>query len=175
MKSWWKKHKYKILVIGSVLFILLMAIHNDPNGGSYSDSYFYIPSESKIFKSRAFPRQSKGEAECRRVLESLFQREFPNRRPVFMLNAITGKPLELDCCNEDMKLAVEYNGVQHYKYTKAFHKNYETFRLQQYRDEMKKRLCEQNNYTLIVVPYTVPLKEIENYLISELRRYRILR
>ncbi len=123
----------------------------------------------------SFPRQSKGEAECRRVLEKLFGRSFPNRRPVFMMNAITGKPLELDCCNEDMKLAVEYNGVQHYKYTKAFHKNYETFRLQQYRDEMKQRLCDQNNYTLIVVPYTIPVEQIESFLVGELSRLRILR
>ena len=92
-----------------------------------------------------------------------------------MMNAITGKPLELDCCNEDMKLAVEYNGAQHYKYIKAFHKNYESFRLQQYRDEMKQRLCQQNNYTLIVVPYTIKLEQIEPFLITELTRLRILR
>jgi hypothetical protein len=175
MKKWWKKHKYKILVGISLLFILIMAIYNDREGGTYSDSYYYIPSEPKHFKRPTFPHQSKGERECRRVMEQLFQRAFPSKRPLFMLNAITGKPLELDCCNEDMKLAVEYNGVQHYKYTKVFHKNYETFRLQQYRDEMKKRLCEQNNYTLIIVPYTIPIEKIEEFLITELKRLRILR
>ena len=117
MKSWWKKHKYKLLVGASVLFILFMAIHNDPSQGTYSDSYYYIPSESLFTSKKAsFPRESRGETECRRVMEKLFGRDFPNRRPVFMMNSITGKPLELDCCNEDMKLAVEYNGEQHYKY-----------------------------------------------------------
>jgi hypothetical protein len=50
------------------------------------------------------------------------------------------------------------------------HKNVESFKLQQYRDEMKAKLCEENNFNLIIVPYTIPLKSIENYLIDNLRR-----
>lgn len=168
--SYWKKHQFKIIVICSVIFILLYSFKNDPNKGTYSLEYSYNPDT----KSTKFVRESKGELECRRVLESIFMRSFPNRRPEFLKNIITGQPLEIDCCNYDLRLGVEYNGKQHYQYTKGMHKNYEAFRIQQYRDEMKKRLCEENNFALIIVPYTIPLESIENYLTEELRKLNYL-
>ena len=163
--TFWNKHKFKIIVILSITVILILAIKNDPSNGTYKLEYSYNPDTKKA----RFVKESKGEAECRRVMESIFMRPFPNRRPLFLLNAVTGKPLEIDCCNTDMQLGVEYNGRQHYQYTKGMHKNYEAFRLQQYRDEMKKRLCEQNDFTLITVSYKIPVESIENYLKEELR------
>lgn len=90
------------------------------------------------------------------------------------MNNVTGKPLEIDCCNTDMKLGVEYNGKQHYTYVPGFHKNHDAFRNQQYRDEMKQRLCEENGYELIIVPYTVKVEDIEDFLLNELRLRKII-
>lgn len=163
--KFWKKHAFKVLVCVSVIAIIILWLCNDSKEGTYSSTYFYIPDTKK---RSSYPKESKGEAECRRVVESIFRRPFPNQRPLFLLNAVTGKPLEIDCCNNDMKLGIEYNGRQHYMYTKGMHKNYEAFRIQQYRDEMKKRLCEDNGFTLIVVPYTVGFKDIESFIRTEL-------
>jgi hypothetical protein len=158
--TFWKKHQFKIIVFGSLTVLLVLYIINGKKQGTWSLSYSYVP-DTKTVK---FTRQSKGEVECRRVLEKLFMRPFPNRRPAFLMNNVTGKPLELDCYNEGLRLACEYNGKQHYQYTPGMHKNHEAFRLQQYRDEMKKKLCEENDVHLISVSYMVPVESIENYI-----------
>ena len=66
-----------------------------------------------------------------------------------------------------MKLAVEYNGIQHYKYVKFFHRNKEHFLNQKYRDEMKKNMCKNNQITLIEVPYYIQYNDIENFIKNE--------
>ena len=73
------------------------------NKGSYSSSYYYKPS-TKTKKSG-----SKGETICRQILEDHFRVPFPNQRPSYMFNNTTKKPLELDCFNENLRLAVEYS------------------------------------------------------------------
>jgi hypothetical protein len=88
--------------------------------------------------------------ECRRVLEKIFDKPFKKARPRFLRNNVTGNQfnLELDCYNEDLHLAVEYDGIAHFKYTPYFHKNKEAFYCQKYRDNMKDQLCKENKFTL---------------------------
>lgn len=112
--------------------------------------------------------ESKGEKECRRVIERYTGKPFPKSRPNFLRNDVTVHNLELDCFNDELKIGVEYNGEQHYKYIPYFHKSKDAFYNTKYRDDIKKRLCIENNVTLIVVPYTV--KNIETYLLMELRK-----
>ena len=118
------------------------------------------------------PKESKGETECRRVLQYLFKRQFSKARPDFLRNPVTGGNfnLELDCFDSDMRLAVEYNGVQHYKYIPFFHKNKEAFQNQKYRDFMKEQMCKKAGVTLISVPYTVELGQIKGHLEGALKR-----
>ncbi len=134
---------------------------------------------SKPIKSKAFngPNnstvsnrnfQSKGEIETRRVLELLFNKPFPNKRLIELTNPVTGKPLELDCYNEELKLAVEYNGKQHYENVNKFHKTPESLHNQKYRDYIKRNLCEKNGILLIEIPYTVKIENIQTYLIENL-------
>ena len=98
------------------------------------------------------------------MLENAFDRSFGKARPNFLNNPVTGGNfnLELDCYNPELKLAVEYNGVQHYKYTPHFHKNNEAFLNQKYRDELKRRMCKDNMITLIEVPYTIMVENIKD-------------
>ena len=172
MFAYWKKNKFKILVGFSVMMILYMYLfHTTGEEGKYSLEYNYIPIDPVITSPRVkrYTSESKGEIECRRVLERIFLRPFPNQRPSFLMNGITGKPLELDCYNHELGIACEYNGAQHYKYTPGMHRNHDAFRTQQYRDEMKQRLCKENNVFLITVPYTISVESIENYLVETLR------
>ena len=120
-----------------------------------------IIDESKSFLSR-------GEKECKKAIEKLTQKPFAKTRPPFLKNEITGQNLELDCFNPELKLAVEYNGVQHYKYTPRFHSTKDAFYNIKYRDRIKEELCRKHGVKLIVVPYTVKLEDIERFIYDKM-------
>ncbi len=114
---------------------------------------------------------SKGEKATKDIIEEIFDLEFVNVRPKFMSNPETGRNLELDCYNSYLKLALEYNGKQHYEYTEKFHKcNIQNFYNQQQRDELKSYLCKKNGIDLIVVPYYEDDKE--SYILMELLKLK---
>ena len=123
-------------------------------------------------QKRGPPKDSKGELECRRVLQKIFRKPFDKARPDFLRNPVTGGNfnLELDCYNPELKLACEYSGQQHYKYLPFFHRNKDAFLNQKYRDELKLRMCKDNGITLIEVPYVVKIENIEGFLKKELRK-----
>jgi len=160
-----------VCIVGILIYGLFCWCTNKQ--GKWSD-YFMIPdkyNENKNYKKDS--RDSKGELECRRILEKIFRKAFSKDRPEFLNNPVTGGSynLELDCYNKELGLAVEYSGAQHYKYIPYFHKNKEAFLNQKYRDYMKKQMCKDNNIVLIEVPYTVKIEHIENFLRNELRKY----
>ena len=125
--------------------------------------YMYTPTTEPT-------KDSKGEIECRRFLETIFQVPFPKARPDFLRNPVTSQNLELDCFNPTLRLGVEYNGQQHYNYTSFFHRNKDAATNQKYRDELKRRMCEENGITLIEVPYTIKLNDIGPFLSLKLRQ-----
>lgn len=49
----------------------------------------------------------------------------------------------------DLRLIIEVNGQQHYKYVKHFHGNKKGFQASKQRDNNKKTWCELNQITLI--------------------------
>lgn len=169
LKNFWSKWGFEITLVLCLLFIAIYALFRSNKKGTWSSTYTYIP--RRRVKKRTPPKESKGELECRRVLEQIFNKSFSKSRPDFLRNPVTGNihNLELDCYNKEMNLAVEYSGAQHYKYIPYFHKNKEAFLNQKYRDEMKKRICRDYGINLIEVPYTVKLEEIKNYLIKNLK------
>ena len=115
-------------------------------------------------------RSSKGEEECRRVLEDIFKAPFPSVRPDWLQNRVTNTCLELDCYNSSYGIACEYNGKQHYSFVPLFHKTKEDLRNQQYRDELKRMMCAELGIKLIQVPYTVPLDKIQQHIMNELQK-----
>jgi len=107
---------------------------------------------------------------CKDFLEYYFQKPFMKKRPSFLINPITNMTLELDCYNEELKLAVEYNGKQHYQYNKMMHQdNKLNFQNQQYRDYIKKDLCKRYGIHLIIVPYSIQTNDIPNFLYQQLK------
>lgn len=164
-QDWWNINGYELLLSLTILFIICYAVYRIGKEGSYN-SVVYIPTDLSVEKKRRPPQESKGEVECRRVLEKIFGRPFIKARPNFLNNPVTGGNfnLELDCYNEEMRLAVEYSGVQHYKYVPYFHKNKEAFLNQKYRDQMKRDLCAKHGVLLIEVSHEVKTEDIESYL-----------
>jgi hypothetical protein len=114
------------------------------------------------------PTKWKNEYRCRLILEILTGMKFVStRRLEWLINPITKRRLEIDCYCDELKLGVEYNGIQHYKNTNRFGGDLEH---RVYLDTVKKKLCYQNNVTLMIIPYTVTTKHLCPYIISKLER-----
>lgn len=89
------------------------------------------------------------------IAEKLFDRKFVKTRDI-IVNPKTKRGLEFDGYSDvdGVKIAIEYNGIQHYQYVHHFHRgNNYAFANQVDRDNMKERLCVSNNIKLIVVSY----------------------
>ena len=178
IKQYWKEYGFEIVLAFCVAFIIIYSLYIKIKGGKGSwskpQNYLITTSHSNFSPKnhKSPPNESKGELECRRVLQNLFKRQFNKDRPDFLRNPVTGGNfnLELDCFDREMKLAVEYNGIQHYKYVPFFHNNKEAFLNQKYRDQMKRQMCKENGVTLIEVPHTVKVENIKDFLTKELRR-----
>jgi len=98
---------------------------------------------------------------CKDFLENLFSKPFKKVRPDWLISS-RGTKLELDGFNEELKLAFEYNGIQHYFFNKFFHKNEEDFWKRVCDDELKRRLCSDNDVKLIEIPTVESLSDFEN-------------
>lgn len=106
---------------------------------------------------------SKKEELCRQAIEEIYGKPFPTVRPEWLINPETGCALELDCYNEELKLAVEFNGKQHYCFP-AFGMTKDQFIQQVRRDTYKINKCDEQGIYLITVPYTVPEYLIKDYI-----------
>lgn len=168
LAKFWNDYGFEIVIGIAFITLVALAIFRIGKKGTWSKSGYVLVKP----KGRRPPQESKGEAECRKVLEVIFKKPFPKARPSLLKNPVTSEEsdnnLELDCYNSELKLAVEYNGIQHYKYSPYFHKSREAFHNQKYRDYMKKTICEKNGITLIEVPYTVKIGDIASFLRGKL-------
>lgn len=110
----------------------------------------------------------KYESICCKVLEEFYKKPFVSTRPGWLKNPETGGILEIDCYNDELKIGVEYNGIQHYRYPNIFHKTYDEFIKQVRRDQYKHKKCDENGVYLITVPYNVPQEKIKEYILHYL-------
>ncbi|MDD3962794.1 MAG: hypothetical protein PHT77_13150 [Bacteroidales bacterium] len=98
-----------------------------------------------------------GERITRHVFESIFGAPFPNSRPKWLINDDTGWTMQLDGYNDELGIAFEYQGFQHYY--DVPHLN-TTFLQIQKRDSKKLDVCINNNIKLILVPYTIKFDDL---------------
>lgn len=104
---------------------------------------------------------SKGERYCAEFLEILFPNyTFVKSKPSWLKNPKTNRRLELDCYCEELQIAVEYNGYQHYVWPNCYHKSKDAFYDQKKRDKIKELTCIQRGICLIRIPYTVDIEKI---------------
>ena len=183
IKKIWNERSYEMILVISLFIILVLALFKIGKKGTWSSSYNFDiykndQHDTSFFADNTNKKTSSGELECRKVLRKIFNKPFNTYRPNFLRNPVTSSGskfggenfnLELDCFEPSLKLGVEYNGCQHYKYIPHFHKNKEAFRNQQYRDELKRRMCRDNRINLIEVPYTIKIPQIESYIRQQLK------
>jgi hypothetical protein len=137
---------------------------------------------SKVLKPYLEDRRifgSKGERIMTYALENITGKKFvkantKNKMPddvelEWLRNPETGRMLELDAFNQEMGLAAEYQGIQHYEYPNKYHKDVKQFESQRQRDETKRKLCDKNSIYLITVPYTVKHDDIEEYVKEKIK------
>lgn len=106
---------------------------------------------------------------CRKIFEDIFQQKFPSIRPDFLKNPVTGYNLELDGYCEKLKLAFEYDGGQHSKYTPVFHKSVKDFSYQVVKDDFKTKKCKEQGITLIRIPHHIHRTKLRDYILRVLR------
>lgn len=83
------------------------------------------------------------------------------------------KKYVMDGYNEDLKICFEFNGEQHYKFIKYFHKNKLDFYWQMIRDYEKIQLCYKNKIKLIIIPHYIKKDQILDYIKKECYKLNI--
>ena len=101
----------------------------------------------EVFNSTAEDEFKGSEAYVRQLFASAFGRPFVKVRPKFL------EGLELDGYCEDLKIAFEYDGEQHFKFPNWFHNSKEAFQKLQ-ADDAKKRFCANNTESSSIVFHT---------------------
>lgn len=102
------------------------------------------------------------ESRLRIILNRLYGKNNVIEEVVFTWckNPVTGACMRYDfAVTTDKTFLIEFNGEQHYKYIKFFHKNKETFKEQQIRDKIKKEKAKEFGYPLLIVPFNIVLTE----------------
>lgn len=163
-----KEFKRILLLILFLLFLLFLLWYVGYNNHDFS----VILEEEKEKKKKNIKKpnyRSKGEEITCTFLSEYFNKPFESIRPDWLANPETGRNLELDCYNEELSLAAEYNGEQHYRWPNFTNQTKEEFLAQLRRDKHKKKICEQRNIKLIIVPYTVKREKIKEFILEQLK------
>lgn len=105
---------------------------------------------------------------CRQIFEIMFNKKFLKIRPDWLLS-FKNNPLELDGYNEELNIAFEHNGKQHYEDVRIFGCS-KTLRLN---DKLKIKQCNKKGVRLIIIPYTCLKNDIQQFIITECKKFNI--
>lgn len=110
------------------------------------------------------------EIELTKIIEHYYGSDdvFTSVHPIW---AVTDKKVlyEFDIYIKSKNLFIEYNGIQHYKYTKFFQKNKKVFIQQKKRDKKKYKLAKDNGFSVLVFKYDEPI--FRHHVINKIEGY----
>jgi hypothetical protein len=109
-------------------------------------------------------KRSKPESICKKTLQKIYGVKFSTVRPDWLRNPKTGRPMELDCYNEELKIGLEYQGIHHYRWPNWTGQSKQDWIDQVERDRLKVDLCDLHGVYLVSIPYNLPLKHIPDYI-----------
>ena len=111
-----------------------------------------------VYEATSFAMTSR-ERFVKNLLEHATNLTWEKKRPAW-LKTDAGKILELDCFSEQLQMAVEYNGDQHYKLCRFNKNDPKILQEQQDNDKQKAELCQKNNVKLLVIPFWLKKEQI---------------
>ena len=139
------------------------------------EGHIWEATPGKIKMGRWCPKcsQKRGERICREYFETIFNEKFPAMQRLEWLINSKGNKMEIDGYCENLSIAFEYNGIQHYKKVKFF--NIRTdLKNRKIDDDLKKKLCEKHKIKLIEIPFYIDYEEMGQYIIKECKKNKII-
>jgi hypothetical protein len=126
----------------------------------------WIATYNKISQGRWCPECAQGRSEklVKELFENMFGDTFRKSRPKWL--TIDNKLHELDGYSKKLKLAFEYQGIQHYEKIDFFTQNMSHERRKKI-DDLKLKICSHNNVILIQIPYTVKENNLQRYITNK--------
>jgi len=109
--------------------------------------------------------ENTSETLCRKILEYIYKKTFPKQRPDWLTNS-DGNRMELDGYCDELKIAMERNGKQHYKFVDYFHQSDDDFEHQKKKDQERIEICTRNKVHLITIPYTVKYEDTYTFILK---------
>ena len=113
-----------------------------------------------------------GERICRTYFKQIFGKKFAKTRPPWLIKK-DGFQMELDGYCEELNLAFEHQGRQHYEQIDHFYTSEEQFLKRKADDKRKVYLCEKHNITLIRVlqiPDSLHVSKVQTYIINQCKK-----
>jgi len=110
---------------------------------------------------------SKSEEITRTILENLFEAKFPKRRPKWLRNS-RGRLMELDGFAEEIGIAFEYQGEQHFKESTLYKTDLNQRILD---DQMKLQLCADRGIVLLVFSYLDKFQDFHKIARAQLLKF----
>lgn len=104
------------------------------------------------------------ENKVRNLLNYLFDTNFLRSKPSWNINPRTNRKLELDGYSEELNMAFEFQGLQHYEEVAYFKMDKEELEYIQYKDKIKKENCLVNKVKLIIINDTKETNKNEGLL-----------
>ena len=132
-----------------------------------SEPSHVIPSNPKKPETKRL--LSKGEKMCRTICSDIFPSLTPEhnyRDNKILENPNTKRSLEFDIYYPSIRLAVEFNGKQHYESSELYGAKHKS---QIEKDDIKARLCVENKIVLITVPHIMNYARAKAFIMQSLR------
>lgn len=163
--DWFYNHRFEIALFLCLVLLILYFIFKKPIDNYLKDKHDFTLPKSGCLRQKQKTKiiTKKYEKQCRVIFEKIFNKPFPSVRPQFLKRS-NGRCLELDGYNSELKLAFEYNGIQHYKFSPRFHRKPEDFTQQLTRDKDKRKLCKLHNVKVVEIPYNIKYDKLEAYI-----------
>lgn len=123
------------------------------------------------YKDRDKRVKSNAEKITTKALTTITGKRFVTVRPCDLRNPETGQNLEIDCYNHKLRLAVEYNGIQHYEYPNFTDQSEDEWDAQVRRDNFKRGVLDDPNMHILFI--AIDCRLVSNYEIEEFLRSKI--
>lgn len=116
--------------------------------------------------------RSKGEERITKILDSLEILYHNNYNIPGCINLETNSRLYVDFYLPELRIAIEYDGKQHFTYSNSGWNNYNNFLIGHKRDEIKNTFCKKEKIALIRIPYWDYDKLDTTYFMSLIESHR---